>query len=346
MGAKEEKQAPQQQQQQQTCSCDTVSTLCDHDTVGEVLAARICQVDMDIRDVIGSSDNLRVYAGMMDRRTVAVKILHLPSLYELKPHSAAGHHMNALRELFVRFYSRRLRAHPNVCEILAVHNDEQWIIAVMEYATRGDLRHYAFRRGARPFSLAQAHHIFCSVLRAVQLAHASGVVHRDIKPENILLTTESVTPDENGRLPLRVMLADWGLCTDRLNFSAGAGTPGYAAPELFTDLRTSRLPRCEKADIWSLGVVLYMLVCDSHPSGYGALSSNSAVGETHQVCVQPFIRKEQQQQRQQQRNNEPVPSAVVLLIQNMLMKHPNMRPSAHTLLQHNWTANGDSEYLY
>ena len=87
-----------------------------------------------------------------------------------------------------------------------------------------------------------------SLFQALNHCHANNVIHRDIKPENIMVTKEG-----------SVRLIDFGLSkvTTRKNLQTVAGTPYYMAPEVL------RGNYGEKADLWSLGVLLYVLV-----SGY------------------------------------------------------------------------------
>ena len=100
------------------------------------------------------------------------------------------------------------------------------------------------------FNESEAAQIMKKLLRAVNHCHASGVVHRDIKPENIMIGRDG-----------EIKLIDFGL-SRRVNdkhstMSTIAGTPFYMAPEVLDGEYDS------SCDIWSLGVLLYVLV-----SGY------------------------------------------------------------------------------
>lgn len=99
----------------------------------------------------------------------------------------------------------------------------------------------------------EARFIFKQIITAVHYCHFNHIVHRDIKVENLLL-------DSN----LRVKLADFGFSThfktgEKLN--VWCGSPPYCAPELYN----AQLYDGPKVDIWSLGVVLYVLVCGYLP---------------------------------------------------------------------------------
>lgn len=95
------------------------------------------------------------------------------------------------------------------------------------------------------------------LFQAINHCHAQGVVHRDIKPDNIMITADNT-----------VRLIDFGLSKatkNNKNMTTVAGTPFYMAPEVLEGSYSA------KADIWSLGVLLYTLVC-----GYLPFQGNSA----------------------------------------------------------------------
>ena len=96
-----------------------------------------------------------------------------------------------------------------------------------------------------------------SLFSAINHCHAVNIVHRDIKPDNIMITENNT-----------VRLIDFGLSKANKNgqsLHTVAGTPYYMAPEVLEGSYTS------KADIWSLGVLLYTLV-----SGYLPFQGNNA----------------------------------------------------------------------
>ena len=99
----------------------------------------------------------------------------------------------------------------------------------------------------------EACHVFAQILSAVNYCHTNGVVHRDLKAENLLLDSD-----------MNIKLADFGFSNYYMETSPLAtwcGSPPYAAPELFEGKQYSG----PKADIWSLGVVLYVLVSGTLP---------------------------------------------------------------------------------
>lgn len=162
---------------------------------------------------------------------------------------------------FARRFESEARAlaalnHPNIVTIHDFGKAGGFFYLLMEFVDGVNLRR-AMRSDR--FTPEQALAIVPPVCEALQYAHDHGVVHRDIKPENLLL-------DKDGR----VKVADFGIAkmlhADGADVTAGlaetqpAGTPQYSAPEQRTDRRTDH-----RADIYSLGVVLYELLTGELP---------------------------------------------------------------------------------
>ncbi|KAG5052831.1 hypothetical protein AAZX31_02G219800 [Glycine max] len=147
----------------------------------------------------------------------------------------------------------RLVKHPNVIELFEVMATKSKIYFVMEYAKGGEL----FKKVAKgKLKEEVAHKYFRQLVSAVDFCHSRGVYHRDIKPENILL-------DENENLKV----SDFGLSAlaeskrqDGLLHTT-CGTPAYVAPEVIKRKGYDGA----KADIWSCGVVLFVLLAGYFP---------------------------------------------------------------------------------
>lgn len=97
-------------------------------------------------------------------------------------------------------------------------------------------------------------YFFRQMLSAITYCHSFNICHRDLKPENILITSDG-----------RIKIADFGMAalhqTDTHRLSTACGSPHYAAPELLKN----RQYRGDKADIWSLGVILYAMLAATLP---------------------------------------------------------------------------------
>ncbi|ESO01906.1 hypothetical protein HELRODRAFT_65239, partial [Helobdella robusta] len=141
--------------------------------------------------------------------------------------------------------------HPNIIKLYQVMESDKFIYIVSEFAPKGEIFEYISRNGR--FSEAEAKIKFAQILNAVDYCHKLGIVHRDLKAENLLL-------DEN----FNVKLADFGFGNfyhKDSKLSTWCGSPPYAAPEIFEG-RTYYGP---EVDVWSLGVILYVLVCGMLP---------------------------------------------------------------------------------
>lgn len=147
----------------------------------------------------------------------------------------------------------RLARHPNIIHLFEVMANKSKIYFVMEYAKGGEL----FNKVAKgKLKEDVAHKYFKQLINAVDYCHSRGVYHRDIKPENILL-------DENGNLKV----SDFGLSAlveskrqDGL-LHTPCGTPAYVAPEVIKRKGYDGT----KADIWSCGIVLFVLLAGYLP---------------------------------------------------------------------------------
>ena len=147
----------------------------------------------------------------------------------------------------------RLVKHPNVVELYEVMASKTKIYFVMEYVKGGELFNKV-AKGKLKEDVARKY--FQQLISAVDYCHSRGVFHRDLKPENLLL-------DEQGNLKV----SDFGLSAlaeskhqDGLLHTT-CGTPAYVAPEVINRKGYDG----SKADIWSCGVVLYVLLAGYLP---------------------------------------------------------------------------------
>lgn len=97
----------------------------------------------------------------------------------------------------------RLSGHPNVVDLKAVYEEDDYVHLVMELCAGGELFHKLEKHGR--FSESDARVLFRHLMQVVLYCHENGVVHRDLKPENILLATKASSSP--------IKLADFGLAT-------------------------------------------------------------------------------------------------------------------------------------
>lgn len=146
---------------------------------------------------------------------------------------------------------RAVQGHPAIVQLHYVHETPHHFYLVFEHKSM-DL--YSFIRKYRPIPENKVKYIFTQLVSALDHCHKLGICHRDVKIENVLIDERT----------LKVSLCDFGFATffkrdERL--SKWCGSPHTVAPEII--LRTPYDPIA--ADFWSLGSILYALICGSFP---------------------------------------------------------------------------------
>lgn len=213
-----------------------------------------------ILELIGVGGMGAVYKAMQEglNRTVAVKILPTEFARDVK---------------FALRFTREARTlaklnHPNIVSVYEFGQVEETYYFLMEFVEGSTLRTVTASGNLEP---AHALEIVPHLCDALQYAHDKGIVHRDIKPENILLSVEGV-----------VKIADFGLSRILNNESESPfaltatnqvlGTPRYMAPEQLEGKKEID----HRADIYSLGVVIYEMLTGELPIGRFAAPSKRA----------------------------------------------------------------------
>eukprot|EP00252_Welwitschia_mirabilis_P002112 TRINITY_DN12027_c0_g3_i1.p1 TRINITY_DN12027_c0_g3~~TRINITY_DN12027_c0_g3_i1.p1 ORF type:complete len:585 (+),score=107.62 TRINITY_DN12027_c0_g3_i1:198-1952(+) len=203
-----------------------------------------------------------------------------------------------------------LAGHPNVVTIKGAYEDVASVHLVMELCAGGELFDRIIARGH--YSERKAAELTRTIVGVVEACHSLGVMHRDLKPENFLLSSA----DEDS--PLKA--TDFGLSIffkPGQIFSDVVGSPYYVAPEV--------LKKCygPEADIWSAGVILYILLSGVPPFW----------AETEQGIFEQVLNGELDFE------SDPWPAisdSAKALIKNMLDRDPKKRPTAHEVLCHPW----------
>ncbi|CAI9780026.1 unnamed protein product [Fraxinus pennsylvanica] len=195
--------------------------------------------------VLGQGTFAKVYYGknLKSSESVAIKVINKDRVKK------DGMMEQIKREISVM----RLVRHPNVVEIKEVMATKQKIFFVMEYVNGGEL-FAKVATGRLKEDLAKKY--FQQLISAVDYCHSRGVSHRDLKPENLLLDdNENLKVSDFGLSALPEQLRIDGLLHTR------CGTPAYVAPEVLQKKGYDGA----KADIWSCGVILYVLLAGFLP---------------------------------------------------------------------------------
>uniref|UniRef100_A0A0D9WF86 non-specific serine/threonine protein kinase n=1 Tax=Leersia perrieri TaxID=77586 RepID=A0A0D9WF86_9ORYZ len=248
------------------------------DTFSKVLQGRY-----ELGRVLGRGASSKVYRArdVRDGAHVAVKAIRKPSSpYCCTPEDAVAARRCVEREVAAL---RRLDGHPHVVRLLDVLATRSTVYLVLELARGGTLLSAldATAGGGR-YGEPAARRLFAQLASAVAHAHSRGVFHRDVKPDNLLL--------DGGELSLK--LADFGLSAfaaeehehehdqHQLLAATHCGSPAYVAPE---SLLKRRPYDAGKADVWSCGVVLFVLA-----AGYLPFNDGNLMAMYRKICSAKF----------------------------------------------------------
>jgi calcium-dependent protein kinase len=147
--------------------------------------------------------------------------------------------------------------HPNIIKIFEYYSDEVNYYLITEYVSGGEL--YDNITTWKVFDEKRAHYIMCQILSAVNYLHKQNIVHRDIKPENMLVEKKMNLKNSD---EINIKLIDFGTCnyiSQDKAFTMRVGSPYYIAPEVLNKKYN------EKCDLWSCGVILYILLVGYPP---------------------------------------------------------------------------------
>jgi len=218
---------------------------------------------------------------------------------------------------------KQLPSHPHLLPCLesCLHNDQHWFVT--PYLPKGELFARVETRGALSFDLAR--NFLGQMISAVQHLHSYDVGHFDLSLENFLLDEDPETKQD------KVVLMDLGAARPMVfieNFPQyRPGKPYYAAPEVCDPNCTFGL----EADVFSLGVCLYMMVMKSAPFGH--------VSDVAYV----MIRQGQMKRLHEMRKQKEIPADLTVLLTNMMSPDPRKRPTLSQVLADQWMVTSLSE---
>lgn len=212
--------------------------------VNDKYIGKLLEERYQILELIGQGGQAVVYRALDTRlsRNVAVKIMR----EEFAENEEFRERFNA------ESHAVAMLSHPNIVAVYDVSHKDDLEFIVMEMINGITLRQYMDRR--ERVDWREALHFSKQIADALRHAHQHGVIHRDIKPQNIMLLKDGT-----------IKVADFGIAAleneaAKGSSSEGIGSLNYLAPE---QLRGN--PAGAKSDIYSLGIMMYELICGNKP---------------------------------------------------------------------------------
>ncbi len=213
--------------------------------------------------------------------------------------------------------------HPNIVKIFEFYSNDQNYSIIMEYCKGGKL--LTEIRNLAPFNEQYTAYVMYQILTAINYCHNMNIIHRDLKPENILI----VSRNKKNNFP-NVKIGDFGLSKVLEKNSLEnkiVGTVYYVAPEVIQKKYN------QKCDLWSCGVIMYVLLTKKPP--FGGDTSDEIIAKIKKgefdMTSPPFNK---------------ISNSAKDLIKKLLTLDPRQRISAQQALYHSWFKEQQSKQLY
>jgi calcium-dependent protein kinase len=206
--------------------------------------------------------------------------------------------------------------HPNIMQIFEFYEDKKNFYIITEFCEGGELFDKIVEKGT--LTEAEAAGIMKQLISAVNYIHSNNIVHRDLKPENILLDTKKQNI---------IKIIDWGTARffeKNKKMNRISGTPYYIAPEVLFEKYD------EKCDVWSCGVIMYILLCGYPP--FNAENDNEIMNK---IKIGKFSFPDEEWSN--------VSSEAKDLVTKMLTFKSSDRASAAECLMHKWFTSNSSK---
>ncbi|XP_020502457.2 MAP kinase-activated protein kinase 2 isoform X1 [Labrus bergylta] len=215
----------------------------------------------------------------------------------------------------------RVSGGPHIVRILSLyenmHQGKKCLLIIMECMEGGELFSHIQARGDEAFTEREASEIMHDIGTAIEYLHHMDIAHRDVKPENLLYTTK----ESNATLKL----TDFGFAKETTQYNSlqtPCYTPYYVAPEVLGPEKYDK-----SCDMWSLGVIMYILLC-----GFPPFYSNTG------QAISPGMKQRIRLGQYKFPNPEwaDVSEEAKQLIYQLLKTDPNERMTIGQFVNHPW----------
>ncbi|KAK7102429.1 MAP kinase-activated protein kinase 2-like [Littorina saxatilis] len=216
--------------------------------------------------------------------------------------------------------------HPNAQHIVQIHDvyennysGQRCLLVIMEIMEGGELFTRIQERADTAFTEREAAATIYSIVKAIDHLHSMNIAHRDLKPENLLFTNKSLSSV--------LKLTDFGFAKEINSYKSlqtPCYTPYYVAPEVLGPEKYDK-----SCDMWSLGVIMYILLC-----GYPPFYSN------HGAAISPGMKKRIRNGQYEFPNPEwsRVSPEAKDLIRGLLCTDPDMRLTIQQVKHSKWVS--------
>lgn len=253
----------------------------------------------------GSSSVVNLAFNRLTCHNVAVKIQRKDNM-NLNTERALRREVSVLSSL----------SHPNIVQFIDFYEDKLQFYVIMEYLPGGNLLDRIILRSVYTEKVARS--AMRVLVSAVHYLHEINIVHRDLKPENLLMTSCDDDAD--------MKIIDFGFAIKAKGriLTTQCGTPGYIAPEIVTE----HLKYGQEVDMWSIGVILFILLCGYPPfedDDRNILFSKIRIGK-YEMTGNSW---------------DQVSDEAKQLLNSLLVVDPDKRLTAKQMIDHRWFQESD-----
>ena len=204
--------------------------------------------------------------------------------------------------------------HPNIMKVFEFYNNDNCLFIISELLSGGELFDKIKENNYLKEDVCA--YLMRQIFSAVDFCHEKKIIHRDLKPENVLIESE----EESNKEFFTIKLIDFGTCDKIKNgqkMELQVGTPYYTAPEVLYNNYN------EKCDLWSCGVMMYLMLCGKQPFNG---NDDDEIYENIKKCKIEFNYEEW----------DNISHDAKDLIKKLLIKDIDKRYSAKEALNHSW----------